>query len=377
MKKFLIFIAAVIVVVIVVSVLAPGKQEIPITTASDQARTTFLEGREQLENIRIDEAREIFEQAIGEDPDFALAHLYRAFTATSATDFRKHLDNATALTANVSEGERLLIQGTQANADNNPLEAVTLFEQLVELHPQDKRAHWTLGGAYGGREEYDKAVAHYEKALEIDRDFAPPYNNLGYTYFATNEFGKAEEAFQNYIRLLPNEANPHDSLADLYTRMGRHQEAIEHYQKALELNPTFAFSQRKIGTNLVFLGKYDEGREAFHKAMEREATPAGKVIDMRMVAYSKLYEGKHKEALAEADKALEVAAENELANQLATIHTEKCRIYVEASDVRNARKSLAESSEVVMASDLSAAIKENFARAMSTKPVSWRERTPS
>ena len=337
--------------------------EIPITTESDEAREIFLEGRELIENARFDEARELFSRAIEKDPEFALAHLYRSLTGTSAMDRQNHLQHAVALTANVSEGERLQIEALHAIvAQNNRAKGIEIREQLVQKFPDDKRAHVFLSFAYSDADEGDKAIAELEKATEIDKDFAPPYNFLGYAYRAKGEYQKAEEAFSNYIRLIPDEANPYDSMADLNTKMGRHEDAIEHYEKALALNPKFAMSQRKIGTNLVFMGRYDEGREAYRKAMEMEVTPAGKVTDMIQIARSYGFEGKYQEWNAEADKALQMAAQAGLPERVALLYHGKSHVYIEMGDLDNAARSLAQRRSVIMGSDLSTAFKEHLAK---------------
>ena len=151
-------------------------------------------------------------------------------------------------------------------------------------------------------------------------------------------------------------------MADLYAKMGRHDEAVEHYQKAVDLNPTFAFSQRKIGDNLVFMGRYDEGRAAFRKAMEMEVTPGGKVTDMERIARSYLYECKYQESLAEADKAVTMAAEADLPERAATLLSMKCQVFIEAGELDQAEQSLAECKQVVTESDLSLAVKETYAK---------------
>ncbi len=342
--------------------IAGAQGEIPLTTKSAEARKIFLDARQKSENIRSDEARELFAKAVEKDPNFALAHLYRAFTAASAMDFQKHLQQAVTLAPKASEGERLMIEATQAQADNNPVKAMQLWEQLVQKFPNDKRTHYFLGAAYYGRDQDDKAIAEFNKTIAIDKDFAPVYNLLGYTYYQKGDYAKAEEAFKNYIRLLPNEANPYDSLADLYTKMGRSDEAITNYQKAVELNPKFALSQRKIGDNLVFMDKYEEGREAYRKAMAMETTPSGKLADMAAIAGSYIYEGKYEQALAESEKILQTATTEGLPEWQARTHSANCDIYIETGDFAKAEQSVAECRKVVMGSQLSAARKENYAK---------------
>jgi len=341
---------------------AHPQDEIAITTQSEEARKYFLDGLNLFQDIRFDEAKELFSKAIEQDPEFAQAHLYRAFTATSTAEFQHYIDKATALAPQESEGERLLIQGVQANVDNNQAKALEIFEQLVEKFPNDKRARQFLGNSYGGQDKDDMAIAEYKKAIEIDSDFAPAYNSLGYAYMQKEEYDKAEEAFKNYIHLIPDEANPHDSIADLYTRMGRHEDAIEHFKKSIELNPKFYMSQRKIGTNLVFMGKYDEGREAFHKAMEMDSPQSAKVTDMNQIAVSYLYEGDFEQAVAAYDKSLKMAQEANLTAQIAGIHSQKCYVHLESGNLAKAEESLAACKKTVMGSDLRQSFKNNFAK---------------
>ena len=336
--------------------------EIPITTKSEEARKLFLEGRKLSDDIRSDEARELFQKAIEQDPDFARAHLSRAFTSTSTADFQEHFDKAVALAPTASEGERLMIEAVQANVDNNPVKAVELYEQLVEKFPNDKRARQDLGGVYGGQDKDDMAIAQYEKAIEIDKDFASAYNSLGYAYIQKEEYEKSEEAFKNYIRLIPDKANPHDSIADLYTRMGRHGNAIEHFKKSVELNPKFVGSQRKIGRNLVFMGKYVEAREAFNKAMEMENTPNAEVTDMVEIARSYVFEGNLEKAVAAFDESIRMAEEAGLATRVAGLHSAKCFLYRESGHLTEAEESLAECKKTVMATDMRQSFKDNFAK---------------
>lgn len=340
----------------------PDQEEIAVTTESDEARTLFLKGRALNENVRGDEARELFMQAVAKDPGFALAHLYRAFTATSAGDFQNHLEKAVELAPNASEGERLLIETVEANVDNDAVKAIELSEQLVMKFPNDKRARQFLGGVYAGEDKDDKAIVEFEKAIAIDQNFAPAYNSLGYAYIQKENYEAAEKSFKHYISLIPQEANPHDSIADLYTKMGRHDEAIVHYKKAIELNPKFSMSQRKIGANLIFSGQYAAGREALLKAMDMETTPAGHVTDQNQIALSYIYQGDHKQALTEFNKSIQMAADAGLQARVADIHSQKCFVNIESGDLKAATQSLAECKKVVMASDLRPSFKNNFAK---------------
>ena len=65
--------------------------EIPVTTASDEARELFLEGRTMSENLRALDARPLLEEAVAKDPSFAYAYLLLANTAPSPEEFFENL----------------------------------------------------------------------------------------------------------------------------------------------------------------------------------------------------------------------------------------------------------------------------------------------
>ncbi|UCD38641.1 MAG: tetratricopeptide repeat protein, partial [Fidelibacterota bacterium] len=301
--------------------------EVPITSASEEARATYIEARQLAENLSLNEARATYERAIEQDPEFALAYWGRAILAISNQDFRNYLNQAVALAPNVSRGERLMIEANQALSEDKPETALRIRKRLARMYPNDKRVQNTLGASYFGLDEVEPAIAAYEKAAALDADYPPPYNILGYLYLAEHQFDKAEDAFKNYLRLIPDEANVYDSMADLYTRTGRYQDAIENYGMALERNPTFAFSQRKIGLNQLYMGKFEEGRASISQAIPLERTPFGRVLDQEMIAFSYLFEDNPDETFNGLVQALELAETENLTVRVALIHSGLCRLH--------------------------------------------------
>ena len=67
---------------------------IPITSASDEARRLYLEGRALAEQLRAHDGRQLFEQAAAKDPTFAMAHYQLAANSATAKDFFAHLKEA-------------------------------------------------------------------------------------------------------------------------------------------------------------------------------------------------------------------------------------------------------------------------------------------
>ena len=271
---------------------APGDREsgkIAVTTTSAEARQSFEEGRSLGENLRSPLARTFLEQAVAQDPGLAIAHYQLALNQQSLEGFLDHMAQAKALSDKASEGERLLILAVEAaSISGDPAKAVLLSEELVAKYPNDERAHTLLGIWYGAQQQYDKAIAAYRKAVEVNPSHAPAWNLLGYAYRPVGNFGEAEKAFKRYIELIPNDPNPYDSYAELLMKTGRFDESIEQYRKALSLDPTFTLSTQGIAADLVYQGKYDAARAEVAPLLEpgRSAVDQRRARVARMMSYA-------------------------------------------------------------------------------------------
>jgi len=231
---------------------------VPISSASAEARKLYLEGRALSEQLRAHDGRQRFQEAVSKDPSFAMAHFQLAANAATAKDFFAHLKEAVALSDKVSEGERLTILALEAGGNAQPAKALEYQQELVAKYPNDERAHFLLGGGYFGQQDYDKAIAEYKRATEINPDYSPAYNLLGYAYKQVEKYDEAETAFKKYIELIPGDPNPYDSYAELLMKTGRFDESIRQYQKALSVDEHFSPSRVGIANNLMLQGKHDQ-----------------------------------------------------------------------------------------------------------------------
>ena len=336
---------------------AAGK--IAISTTSEEARAEFLKGRQLAENLRLEDSRAHFRQAIAKDPDFAIAHLNLANSSPTGTEFFEHLGHAVKLADKASPGERLVIRGAEAGANGNPAGQLELYRKLVADYPKDERAHFLLGGAYFGRQEYDKAIAAYNRATDIAPDFAPAYNIVGYAYRSAGRYGEAEQAFKKYIRLIPDDPNPYDSYAELLMKMGRFDESIAQYRKALEVNPQFAPSRIGIASNLMFQGKYDASRAEARKLYDGARNDGEKRAAMFANTVAYIDEGKTDLALAELEKQYALGKETGDAAGMSGDATFMGNVLLETGKPAEALKRFDQAVEVVSGSDLSPEVKEN------------------
>jgi tetratricopeptide (TPR) repeat protein len=276
--------------------------KIPVTTSSNEARKEFLQGRDLNEKLLIQDSIQHFDKAISLDPNFAWAELSRAQVSPTGKEFFEHLKKAVSLADKASNGEKLLILGTEAGANGNAAKQKEYLEQLVAAYPNDERAHFNLGGYYFGQQDLTRAIEHYKKATEIAPTYSTAYNILGYAYRQNVDYPNAEQAFKKYIELIPNDPNPYDSYAELLLKMGKFDDSITQYRKALAIDPNFINSHQGIAAALLYKGNVDEATAELQKITDKARSDAERRTALFALTVVDVDGGKWDKALEEVDK---------------------------------------------------------------------------
>ena len=97
--------------------------------------------------------------------------------------------------------------------------------------------------AYKIKNDFDRALADYTKAIEIDPKYTYVYNQRCWLRATANrDLPLALSDCDSAIRLGPNDALSIDSRGFVYLRLNRLDEAIADYDAALKINPQRAYS---------------------------------------------------------------------------------------------------------------------------------------
>jgi tetratricopeptide (TPR) repeat protein len=337
---------------------AGESDEIPITTDSEQARAFYLEGRDLMEKLRATDAHERFARAVELDPDFGLAHLGMAGTSASATEFFESLARAVELVDRVSDGERRMILGVDAEVKREPVNQREHYTWLVEHYPRDERAHHLLGGYYFSRKEYETAIEHYEAAIRINPQLSQSYNLLGYSLRALEQYDEAAAAFEKYIELIPDEPNPYDSYAELLMKVGEFERSIENYEKALAIDANFVPSYVGIGNDYIFMGDFERARETFDDLLAVARNDGERRTALYWVAASYLYEGDLERALERARERFGMAQQAHDLTSMADDHVLMGYILLNAGRFERAREEFELSVARILEADVPPEVKQ-------------------
>jgi tetratricopeptide (TPR) repeat protein len=218
------------------------------------------------------EARERFENEMREKQD-------------DLTKVRKEVEASSEIqrqnTANANLALSLLTLGERQYRSQDFQGALNTYRRALELDPNSLITHYRLGYVYTQSGILERAEYHLNRALEIEKDFAPALAALGYVYRRIGEkmtvgierdqiLNKAENLLLQGLKVsdkLVDDDNESwwGSLGGLYRRRGQIDQAIAAYERASEVTPksSYAFS------NLALLYMQKENKEKMLKTYIR------------------------------------------------------------------------------------------------------------
>jgi adenylate cyclase len=184
-------------------------------------------------------------------------------------------------------------------------DALALASRAAELDDSDPWAHLALGWAALLRRRTEIAVEQYQRALDINPNFAAAHGHLGMAYALDDQSDKAVVHMEQAIRMSPHDPQTflfNTNLAIAHYLSGRYAEAVVVGRKAVQQRPAFTPGLRIYSASLAQAGEIDEARAALDqlKGLQPETSIAWieENLPYKPQAMAKLVAGLRKAGLA-------------------------------------------------------------------------------
>lgn len=142
------------------------------------------------------------------------------------------------------------------------------------------------------RQDYDGAIKHLQKALEICSTLADAWNNLGVAYVRTGREADAENAFKKAISSDASCAQALKNLGLLYLAQEKNRDAIEPLKSFLQGNSTDYRTQTYLAVALYREGKCAESETWLQKALAAKPDFTDALFQLALAQFKlKDYEG--------------------------------------------------------------------------------------
>jgi tetratricopeptide (TPR) repeat protein len=137
--------------------------------------------------------------------------------------------------------------------------AIADYSKAIEIEQQNLSAYMDRAYVYRIKELYDKEIADYTRVIVNNPRYARAYKERGVTYsLYKTDYDNAIADFTKAIEINPRDIEAYNDRANAYSYKNEYDRAIADYTKIIEIDPKNAQSYENRG--LVYLKKGDQAR---------------------------------------------------------------------------------------------------------------------
>ena len=163
-----------------------------------------------------------------------------------------------------SAAERMYSQGVAVLSRDEFSKAVEFFERATELDPNYAEAWYQTGFSYGSMGRHNESLKASKQAARLRPDWAEAFINIGASSFALSQFKEAAEAYRQALKLEDN-AETQFALGLTLSRLSRTDEEVLAYKRAVALKPDHANALERLGQSYFKQKRYEDAARAFEQ----------------------------------------------------------------------------------------------------------------
>jgi tetratricopeptide (TPR) repeat protein len=184
--------------------------------------------------------------------------------------FDKPLEEATTSKLEAFQAYAL---GSELAISGRSMEAIPIFERAAEIDPDFATAYTMLAIMHSVTGRPRRAAEYAEKAYAL-KDRVGEYEKLRITSryhgLVTGDLNKRIEVQMLQKRMYPREVSGPNDLSNTYNQIGQSDQAIAEAREAIRLNPNFVAPHRNLGLALLRLNRFAEAKDDLAQALQQK-----------------------------------------------------------------------------------------------------------
>ncbi|MGB3692694.1 MAG: tetratricopeptide repeat protein [Spirulinaceae cyanobacterium] len=149
-------------------------------------------------------------------------------------------------------------------------EALALYEELLETHPQAKELWLERGYVLSQLKRTEEMSNSCEQALEIDPEYVDALICQGLALTDSQQYEEALVAYEKALELRSDDYIAWDNMGETLIKLQRPEEALEAIDEAILYKDDYLFAWNNRGNALFLLERYPEAIASYSKAIELE-----------------------------------------------------------------------------------------------------------
>jgi serine/threonine protein kinase/tetratricopeptide (TPR) repeat protein len=164
--------------------------------------------------------------------------------------------------------------------------AMRMYEKAIEIDPNYALTYWGLGDAYTqhflktkNEKDFDLTLRYLQKAYELDPNLAEANVSLGWAYFYKDNYDSAYQSFKRALEIAPEKEPITFNVGSFLRSIGLYCKAIDYYSKAIESNPLDTWLYVLLADCFLSIGEFEKSDIYFNKGLEIE--PKNLTLNLR------------------------------------------------------------------------------------------------
>ena len=156
-------------------------------------------------------------------------------------------------------------------------ETLPFYQRAVELDPQFAMAYGAIGSDYYNLNEMNLATQYYKKAFDLSGRVSAKEKLILKAHYYTegrNDLRQGIETYRQWTEIYPDEWMPWANMANEYIQMGEYAQAIAAGERALQMEPDQALNYGVLVRAYRRANRYAEAKSIGIRAVQRQKDSA-------------------------------------------------------------------------------------------------------
>ncbi len=153
-------------------------------------------------------------------------------------------------------------------AENGDVKRSADILEAVPVNDRSGKMEFALGAAYEQLKDLKKAIAAYQRSVDMDPENLDVIRALAQVLLADNQLDESMKQFQQLLQADPDDVATLDRVSEIQRRQGKYAQALVTIRKARAKDPSSLEAGYNEGLLLDVLGRYDEAVTVYKQMVD-------------------------------------------------------------------------------------------------------------
>ncbi|UCH96459.1 MAG: tetratricopeptide repeat protein [Candidatus Aminicenantes bacterium] len=187
-----------------------------------------------------------------------------------------------------SEINKLYQEARQAESSANYDEAIKHYQKILEINPNNTVVYVNMANILYYKKDYQEAIECLNKLVELNPKNSLAYNNIGHILYLQGKYDEAIENIKKAIELKPNDILPYGNMGNVLMAQGKYDEALNNYRKCLTLDSNFIPAKANIAEVYLVTERFKDALEMATQVLKEKNLPTPDKMVLRFIAIASL-----------------------------------------------------------------------------------------